>query len=210
MRSNDWCAHPSAMLPGCQEPRNQRKETNDELTARQYLWVIERLMSSNDLAALDAFNQHGKGMVSLRYGQLIRPNPDVGPLNVVADKGQIMIINMSDKYLEAKAKLAPFATSVELPETVTSSVAAFSDTLQVNLDLLMDTLNQDLRENPNLKIHDDDPTSPYYDSGSNRYWSRFQPLQTESRQNGCGDQGVFKDRLAASRASWTRIRASRG
>src|ERR1019366_10485550 len=31
-RSNDWCAHPSAMLHGCQEPRNQREEKIDELT----------------------------------------------------------------------------------------------------------------------------------------------------------------------------------
>ena len=33
------------MLHGCQEPRNQKKEKIDELTAGQYLWVIERLVT---------------------------------------------------------------------------------------------------------------------------------------------------------------------
>jgi hypothetical protein len=87
---------------------------------------------------------------------------------------------MTKRYLDAKSELTPFANSVELPETITSSVVAFNDTLQADLDLLMDTLNQDLREDHNLIIHDNDSTSPYYHSATNRYWTFFHPLQPKA------------------------------
>jgi hypothetical protein len=142
--------------------------------------LAPKLMSENDLRALDAFDQHAQRMISLKYGRLIRPNPDIGPLKVVTDKGQVTMINLSKQYLDAKARLTPFTSSVDLPEAVTNAVAAFNDTLQANLDLLLDTLNQDLREDPNLIIHDADPTSPYHHIATDRYWSRFQPLEPKA------------------------------
>src|SRR5208282_135413 len=57
-RSNDWCAHPSAMLHGCQEPSYQTKQRNDELTARQYLWVIERTQTTRVHRLAPPFASH--------------------------------------------------------------------------------------------------------------------------------------------------------
>jgi hypothetical protein len=141
--------------------------------------LAPQLMSIIELRDLDSFNQHAKGMVSLQYGRLIgHPQPE--PLEVVPDEGQIVIINISDKYISQKSKLSKFKQSVNLPLAVINAVGELDDTLHTDTQLIMDVLNQDLREDKNYVIFDDSASSPYHRSTSGRYWTRFTSLQPKA------------------------------
>jgi hypothetical protein len=75
-----------------------------------------------------------------------------------------------------------FKRSFNLPAAVLNAVGGFDDALLTNTQLIMDVLNQGVREDPNYVLLDNDPSSPYHLSTTNRYWTRFKPLEPEAEK----------------------------
>ena len=155
-----------------------------EMLKLNILLVRQRLdpasLDADDTATVAEYQKSWQAMATLRYGILVRPKSSSEPLTIIPDKGQITILGLTSKYQSEQAKVLQFAKSVELSASVANSVNVFNDTLQANLDLMLDTLNQDLREDQNLITHDEDAHPPYYHRATERYWSRFQNLQPKA------------------------------
>lgn len=103
------------------------------------------------------------------------PGPiSIPPLDIHA----VSLLFLPNAYTAHKAELQKLENSTALPASVAYGIKDFDRTLQENVDLLQNTLNVAIREDPRYFLLNDDMSQPrFYDALQTRYLDDFNQLR---------------------------------
>ena len=147
---------------------------NIAMTRRSF---APRTVSASESKEIDDFFKDGKAVVSAKYSTVTRINERI---NVVGIPGKVFIVNISRKYTETRALLMAMYSSSKLPESVSAALKDFDKSIEDNMALMIDSLNDSLSTNRRNVLENDDPSSDRHGSASNRYWSKFVHLKPKA------------------------------
>src|SRR5271170_2223231 len=94
---------------------------------------------------------------------------------------------LTSKYLDSRTMLKQFLNSMALPPSVIDKVEDLDDTVGNDANILQQVLDSALRENQDIVVGANDPTSPYFGVINARYCDRF--IQLEPKVNRIVDEG---------------------
>jgi hypothetical protein len=137
---------------------------------------IRRDLQKNNFPAelsteMNNYFNGGQGTISLRYAN-VRATPSK-VMHVEWIHGKIGVINTSRKFIESRQILADLLASTVLPSQVQESLREFDKTIQENIELMFDVLNERFSHNPAEFIFAEDPKSEYYGTIVGEYATRF-------------------------------------
>jgi hypothetical protein len=135
-------------------------------------------VTKEDSAKIDKYFVHGNGHVDLRFAQLVRTPQGLNVVKLIPNK--VAIIATPAQYATSKNKLFTYESSSELPSSVRDAVRQFDRTVDDNLTLMFDVLNERLPEDPNNILLDHELESPYWHGTENAYWTRFMLLRPKA------------------------------
>jgi hypothetical protein len=113
----------------------------------------------------------GQAIVSLRYANVNATPSKTAQVEWIP--GNIGAVNTSIKFIDARHKLADLSASVVLPGSIRDTLKEFDKTIQDNIELMFDVLNERLSHNPAEFVFAEDPKSPYYGTIVGEYATRF-------------------------------------
>lgn len=129
----------------------------------------------------ERFFENGAARITLTK-VVIRPSPTGGAHQMEPIPGHIYCINISEKYVNNRRKLAQFADSIMLPSEVIDMVKALDATIERNSELMVEVLDERFRSNRRNIIDHEDPKSSRCGGVNNAYWHKFEvfkPLANE-------------------------------
>ncbi len=103
--------------------------------------------TTEERAEVDRFFAGGNLQVDLRFVRAGRMPG--GTIMVFPRAGKICTIHLSEQYDERKARLGYFESSATMPASVRDSVRQFDATLDKDVNLIFDVLNDKYAEDPN-------------------------------------------------------------
>jgi hypothetical protein len=95
--------------------------------------------------------------------------------------GRIGIINLSRKYVDSKAKLSSILSYDGLPVSIRDEVKKLDEIVERDVDLIIVTLDNEFEKDQQSFLHQEEPTSPYFDAINRTYTSKVTPLETQAR-----------------------------
>jgi hypothetical protein len=135
---------------------------------------------AQQLQELDAFFAGGLGILNYQHGTWAR-RPDGGAANFVPFPGKVFALNQSAKQAEAVSRLHQYESSSTVPADVRERLKEFSATVDQNVTLMFEVINERTSKNKNNLLHDDDPSSDRLGVINNAYWAKFTNLEPKAR-----------------------------
>jgi hypothetical protein len=144
-----------------------KKDKAPELVTKEEELVISKYLSG------------GGGLVDGRFGRLSRAHEGVWDLE--EEGSSIAKIATSKRYVENKNKLSQFSASPYLPsDAIRAAVKELDQTVQDDVLLLFDVLNEQLRRDPNNVFYNGDVSSKYGNVTTSAYMRRVTPLKPKA------------------------------
>lgn len=147
---------------------------NIKLSRRSF---APKLVSSSESKEIDRYWKGGQARIDTRFALLSKVNDRVHLEHI---PGKIGIINSSAKYVESRRQLTNLSSSSLLPSTVTAALKDFEKTIEDNMTLMVESLNESFASDPRYIFESDDSSSNWYGSASGRYWARFASLREKA------------------------------
>lgn len=119
-------------------------------------------------------------MISSKYANLSVPYKGRAEVRFIIN--DIPWIKTSQKYDVNREKLKQFEESGTLPSNVRDAVKSFEGALDKNIGIMLDVLNNEVRQDPYRIIYEDDTSSPYYLSVDTDYAGASEPLEPKRRE----------------------------
>jgi hypothetical protein len=135
------------------------------------------VVSQAESPDIDTFFKGGKARMDARYAKVSHVN---NRIEVVGNPGQIFIINTSPKHLEARDLLMKTYASSKLPTSVVSALKDFDSTVEKDMTLMIESLNDSLALDRRNILDNDIPSAVNFGSASGLYWSRFAHLKNRA------------------------------
>lgn len=132
-----------------------------------------------EMKAIDTYIKSNVSEADTRFGVVSRKG---NVPNFAVNKGAVAIITLPKEYVDGRAILVRFESSIKLPATVRSALLELDQTITNNTSLLFDVMNEKVSQNPDNLIFDGDPHSRFFSAISNAYWDRFTPLQPKTQK----------------------------
>jgi hypothetical protein len=134
--------------------------------------------SQSECDEMNAFFMDGNAKISANYGKLSRPHG--GAVLYEKIPGEIAMINVSKKHMDAFKKLQEMASSSLLPSDVITALQSLAKTIEDNCELMFEVFNERYSVNHNNLFKDDDPESTRHGAISSPYWEKFSPLKPKT------------------------------
>ncbi len=167
--------------------------SRDETALRQYFGFQEMLAiniafntariryfakTGSTEMSLTPFLVGGRDMqFSLAY-DLNSIHREPGSLKATLDINSASILILSRDYSVHKAALLKYENASQLPPSVTFAVKEFDRTLQMNVDVMQNLLNDMMRRDHNYFLRNGDVSDPKYHTVIDAiFWSRFNQLR---------------------------------
>ncbi len=133
-------------------------------------------VSKNESDALDAYFLGSIFLADLRY-----MNTTVDPVSKAYQfgfiPGKIGGIRLPKRYLDPVNRLRQFELSIQLPSSIIAQLKDLEATLSDDMNIFIETVNDQLQIDPRRVLFDQDGKSPYLGATTNEYWRRFKPLK---------------------------------
>jgi hypothetical protein len=105
-----------------------------------------------------------------QYGKLfVNPRPT-----------QVALVRTSERYDTALKTLDQYAHSGQVPDDVRGALQSLKNTVDLDMDVMIKTLDEQVASNPNGILENFNPVSPRAGSVDNAFWHRIKPLQPEA------------------------------
>ena len=146
-------------------------EYNAKLVRKQ---IYPSTISSSESAQIDAFFQGGNAVVDIKHVDMRIQGHSIF---ATIHPGKIALINTSAKYERSRSLLLHYIASPELPQSVVDALKEFNVVIQVNTNLITDSLNDSWALDRDSVLSNDDSASKWFGSASGAYWRRFTNLK---------------------------------
>jgi hypothetical protein len=146
---------------------------NLKLLRRQF---NPNFFSKEESSAIDNYFKDSIFLVDLDYVK-VGADPVTNAATFSFVPGKVGGIKQPKTYLTALNQLKRYGLSVQLPIELKDKINELDKTLEKNMLILVDTINIQIKNDPNFVIYDQDNNSPYLASTTNLYWSKFIPLK---------------------------------
>jgi hypothetical protein len=123
---------------------------------------------------IDNYFNGGQGRIVARYVNIRNAPSKVFEFEQIP--GKIGVLNTSKKFIESRQRLADLLASAVLPTKVQYALRDFDTTIEQNLELMIDVLNERFSHNPDEFIFAEDQKSPHYGRIVGEYATRFLAL----------------------------------
>jgi len=133
-------------------------------------------VKASESEEIDAFFMGGQAMLDARYVKVQR----LKRIEVYLIPGKIGIVNISQKYIQNRGQLARYCASPLLPQEIIQALKSLDETVEKNVVLMFDSLNESLSSDPRNILDDDNTASSFWGSASALYWTHFVQLKPKS------------------------------
>jgi len=129
-------------------------------------------VSTEEAAEINAFFLNGNAVAGADYLKMKNYRGEIDyPHN------KVWFVNTSEKYQKSLKVLDSFISSAAVPPEVSRDLQEFDRIVRGNTAWMMNSLNQSLNASPKSIIENDIPSSKWFTTATNRYWSKFVPLR---------------------------------
>jgi hypothetical protein len=137
--------------------------------------IIPTSVPADRSTAIDAYFVDSLVNIDVRYIGFTAASNGAIVVNMLPDK--IGYVKVSKTYINNKNRLFEFQNSIQLPSNLRNMVADLYQTIESNISLMTEVMNEQYSSNANNLIGDQDGNSPYLGKTTNAYWNKFKPLK---------------------------------
>jgi hypothetical protein len=135
-------------------------------------------VSAEHLAKINEYFSNGEAVYDLDYC-LMAKNTN-GASKMIFIPGKLPAINISQTYISNRKKLIKLESSADIPPKIVTAIKNFDDTMQRNIVILIEVINEKTAEDINNLIYDNDSKSAYFGAISITYNHKVIPLKPKA------------------------------
>lgn len=141
--------------------------------------IVPSQVSPSESQQIDDYFKGGQARLDARFMNVQTINHRIDAHFI---PGKIGIINTSSKYIQSRAQLAQYCASPLLPSPVIQALNEFDETIERDMVLMIESLNDSLSSDPRNIIENDQVGSNWLLSAWGLYWTHFHNLRPKSEK----------------------------